>query len=186
MAIHGYGPNGRALKKDGTERKARTKLTVAEKMAKAQEMVRNAYASAGRDILVKCDSALNEGLAKIKGWAREATSFSTEEKRAAKRAFYEAKIAEIDAKGEIAEGWLPGISDALETISNLYSAIGEGFENLGPGATDEDIREMITDLVSEDVREIIESGNNPDADPYADYRRGAREEDTSGEDNDTL
>ena len=190
MAIHGYGPNGRALKKDGTERKARKTLSPAEKIAQIQEMERRAYGSIGRKILAAADTfrAFNSGLATFKKWVRDCRAYSDAEKREARRAYFQAQIDAIDAKGEIAENWLPGADSAIKVISDLHSSIGEGYQALvkDGNATPENIAAMISEHLSDEVRQIVESANDPDSDPYADYRRGSNSDENSDEDSDTL
>lgn len=189
-ARFGRGPNGRALKADGTERKARATLSPEEKMAQIEQLERNMYAGIGRKILAAAPNmgAFVSGLGTFKRWVRECVSFSDAEKRTARRAYYQAQIDAIDAKGVIADTFLPDSAAAIETINGLYSAIGEGYQTLSKAKniTEETVGAMIADLISEDVREIVEDSNDPDNDPYADYRRGASDEDTTDEDSDTL
>jgi hypothetical protein len=190
MSRFGRGPNGRALKADGTERKARVTLTPEEKIAQIAELEKKAYAGIGRKILASAEGfdGFISGLGTFKRWVKECKSFSDEDKRAARRAYYQAQIDAIDAKGEIAEDWLPGAEEAMEVISSLYSSLGEGYQALVKDgqANPENIAAMIAANLGDPVKEIVESANDPDNDPYQDYRRGAADNEEGAEDNDSL
>jgi hypothetical protein len=185
-ARYGYGPNGRALKKDGTERKARRTLSPEEKILQLAEMEKKAYSGIGRKVLDGADSlsGFNSGLAIFKGWVREAKSVADVDKREARRAYLQAQIDALDSKGAIAEDFLPGAADAIESVNGLYARIGKGYQALvnSGDATPENVAEMIRENISEDVRDIVESANDPDNDPFRDYRRGSESEDTDDDD----
>lgn len=184
----GRGPNGRALKKDGTERKARRTLTPEEQIAQLAEMEKKTYSSIGKRVLAGCEdmSGFNSGLAIFKGWVREARAVADEDKREARRAYLQAQIDALDSKGEIAAEFLPGAADAIDAVNGLYSRIGKGYQSLvnSKDATPENVAAMIRENISDDVRDIVESANDPDSDPFGEYRRGAQSEDS--DDDDTL
>ena len=187
---YGYGPNGRALKKDGTERKARRTLTPEETIAQLAEAEARAYAGIGRKILTAADSlsGFNSGLAIFKRWVNECKSVASEDKREARRAYLQAQIDMLDSKGAVAESFLPGAQDAIEVINGLYSRIGREYQALvkSGDTSPASVAEMIRGEISDDVLEIVESANNPETDPLRDFRRDSGEEDTDGEDSDTL
>jgi hypothetical protein len=187
-ARYGYGPNGRALKKDGTERAARRTLSPEEKIAQLAEMEAKAYGGIGKKILSGSEdmSGFNSGLAIFKGWVREARAVADEDKREARRAYLQAQIDALDSKGAVAAEFLPGAGEAIEVVNGLYSRIGKGYQALvnSGEATPDNVAAMIREQISDDVLEIVESANDPDSDPFGEFRRGAGEEDT--EEDDTL
>ena len=189
-ARYGYGPNGRALKKDGTERKARRTLTAEETIAQLVEAEARAYSGIGRKILAGSDTlaGFNSGLSIFKGWVNEAKSVSDEDKRNSRRAYLEAQIAALDSKGEIAEEFLPGAAAAIDTINGLYSRIGREYQGLIRDGlnTPENVSDMISAQITPEVRAIVEDANSPDNDPFHDFRRGSNSEADDSADDDTL
>jgi hypothetical protein len=183
------GPNGRALKKDGTERKARTVLTPFQKAAKRREQRRVEMRGIGRGILRGMDSlaAFLEGIGKVRGFNRTAAEYSTPEKRAAKRAYFEAQIEAIEGKGEVAEAYLEQSGDTLERIEGIEEKVGEDIfqwmeDNPGEPTTAE-LEDIVRAHITADDIEFVEGASDPENDPFVDYRRGA---DSDGEDSDTL
>jgi hypothetical protein len=190
-AIHGRDPvTGRAFKADGTVRKERRTLTPEEKIAQIREIEKRAFSTIGQKILSAAGkfSGFVTGLGIFRAWIREARSYGDAEKRAAKRAYYQRMIDTLDAKGEIANNFLPSAADAISTVDGLYSRIGEGYQALVKSgqATPENIEALISENIGDDVREIVESANDPDNDPFGDYRRDAEPNVTATEDSDTL
>jgi hypothetical protein len=184
----GYGPNGRALKKDGTERKARRTLSPEEKIAQLAEMEKKAFSGIGRKVLSGSEdlAGFNSGLDIFKGWVREARTVADAEKREARRTYLQSQIDALDSKGAIAEDFLPGASDAIDAVNGLYSRIGKGYQTLvkSGNATPENVSAMIRENISDDVRDIVESANDPENDPFRDSRKDSESE--SSEDDDTL
>ena len=193
MSNHKYGTDpktGRALNKDGSVRKKRTKLSAAEKAAQARMAVINAAKSLGKDAIKDVESlgAFISGIGTFRKWGKDAVSFSTEEKRAAKRAYYEAQIAAIEGKGAAAESWLPGAEKALKALATFEASVGEAImqhldanDNVPPTAAEAEA--IVRSFLTDDVRELVEGCANPDNDPFRDYRRGATDDDDT---DDTL
>ena len=131
-AIYGRGPNGRAIRKDGTERKERRTLTPAERLAQLSQATINARASIGRTVFATLPDMgkFVSGIGTFRRWIRDARSYATEDARNARRAYFQRQLDTIDAKGEAADTWLPGADKAISTISGLYQNIGEAFEVL--------------------------------------------------------
>lgn len=187
--IFGRGPNGRALKRDGTERKARITLSPAERLAKIAEDNQKAYASLGRKILsdVPGMAAFLSGLGTFRKWLRDARAYSTEDARNSRRAYFEAQLRMIDEKGERAVSWLPNAEKAEKALSNFAASIGkEIMEATQKGETlsVEFLQGVISSHLSDDVREIVESGNDPEQDVFHGLRRG--DEMNSPTDNDSA
>lgn len=183
----GRGPNGRALKKDGTERKARRNLSPAEKARQIREMTQKANATIGKKVLADADgiSEFSEGLAIFRKWVSDCKAVGTPEKRAAKRAYYEAQIAALEDKGAAAEAFLPKAEAAIEAIESLHTKIGEAYLSLMDegNVTPEAVSEIIQSVISEDIKAVVESANDPENDPLRNFRRGS---DSESEDSDTL
>lgn len=197
MQDHKYGTDpktGRALNKDGTVRKARTKLTAAQKAAKAREAVVNASKSLGREAVrsVELLALFVASIGTFRKWSKDAVSFSTPEKRAAKRAWYEAQLAAIDAKGEAAEAWLPSAESAIRELEAFEANVGEDvmafIEANGRAPDPAESEAMVRKHLSDDVRSLVEGAADPANDPFAAFRRSAVEpdEDADGDDEDTL
>lgn len=186
MSNHKYGTDpvtGRALNKDGTVRKKRRKLSPAEKAAQARRAVVDAAKSLGRDALreVKSLAGFLSGIGTFRKWTKDAVSFSTPEKRAAKRAYYEAQIAAIESKGEAAEAWLPD-TDAVDTaLATFESDVGEAImafiDDNGRAPDDSEAEAIVREFLNDDVKELVEGCADPDNDPFRDYRRGATDTD---------
>jgi hypothetical protein len=192
-AIFGRGPNGRALRRDGTERKERRTLTAAERISQLAAQTEAAHASIGRSIFNKLPgmSAFVSGIGTFRRWIRDARAYSTEEARAARRAYFQRQLDIIDAKGEAAEAWLPNSEKVAETISGLYRNIGNGIEAFIAKhervPNDAEASEIISKYLSDDVKELVEKANDPANDVFVGFRRGDDDgtEDTE-EDADTL
>lgn len=190
--MFGRGPNGRALRKDGTERKERKNLSPLERIEAVKEIARKAYASIGRGIFGKMKGLQKfvSGIGTFRRWIREAQAFSTEEKRAERRAYHERQIALIDEKGRRAAAWLPGAEKAKNAISGLYASIGEAMENFvkenGRAPTDEEVSNIVGTFLSDDIRKIVEDANDPANDVFVGLRRGDDVEESNYDDNDTL
>jgi len=186
----GRGPNGRALRKDGQERKARRTLSPEEKIAQLREMEARAYAGIGRKILESAENmaGFTSGLAIFKRWVRECKSVGDAEKREARRAYYQRQIEMLDAKGEAAENFLPDAEDAIAVINGLYSRIGENYQTLVKSgeATPDNIAAIIAGEIDADVRDIVESANDPQNDPLREFRRDSEDDSQNSEDDDTL
>ena len=190
---HKFGTDpvtGRALNRDGTVRKQRTTLTAAEKAAKAREAVLSAAKSLGRDAIKSVNSLAGflSGIGTFRKWAKDAVAYSTEEKRAAKRTYFEAQIAAIEGKGAAAEAWLPTAESALSGLSSFEADVGDAvmafMEENGREPNADEAEAIVRDFLSDEVRTLVEGCADPDSDPFRDYRRGATSDDT--EDNDTL
>lgn len=175
--ILGRGANGRALRKDGTERKERRTLTAAERLAQLAAQTNAARASIGRSIFRALPgmSDFVSGIGTFRRWIRDARAYSTEEARNVRRAYFQRQLDLIDAKGAAAESWLPGADKAAGTISGLYQNIGTDIEAFvkangrEPSATEAE--GMVSKYLSEDVRKIVEDANNPENDVFAGFRR---------------
>jgi hypothetical protein len=191
-AIYGRGPNGRAIRKDGGERKERRTLTPSERLAQLAQQTINARASIGRAIFGTLPgmSAFVSGIGTFRRWIRDARSYATEDARIARRAYFQRQLDTIDAKGDAAEGWLPGADKAVTTISGLYQNIGEAVEEFvrknGREPTAAEGETIVSRYLSEDVRKVVEDANDPDNDPFHDFRRDADTEDAEDTDADTL
>lgn len=177
--IHGRGPNGRALKKDGTERKARVSLSGSERLQKLEAQKLAMMANFGREILSAAGSdmaAFSSGIATFRGYVREARAYATAENRAARRAYFEAQIALIEAKGKAAEKYLKDTEKAAKAISSLTENIGMDvaafMENNGRMPDGKEISEMISKHISSDIRKIVEGANDPAKDVFRGLRRG--------------
>lgn len=189
-AIYGRGPNGRAIRKDGTERKERRTLSPQERLAQLAMQTVNARAAIGRAIFGNLPgmAKFSSGIGTFRRYIREAKSFATPENREARRAYFQRGLDTVNAKGEIAETWLPGADKAVATISGLYQNIGEAVEDFvrkngrEPNAAEGEV--IVSRYLSDDVRKVVEDANNPDNDPFHDFRRDADTEDS--EDTDTL
>ena len=191
-AIYGRGPNGRAIRKDGTERKERRTLTPAERLAQLSQATINARASIGRTVFATLPDMgkFVSGIGTFRRWIRDARSYATEDARNARRAYFQRQLDTIDAKGEAADTWLPGADKAISTISGLYQNIGEAFEAFilknGREPNPAEGSEIVNRYLSPDVRQVVEDANDPDNDPFHDFRRDADTEDTENTDADTL
>ena len=176
-ARYGYGPNGRALKKDGTERKERTTKSVQDRFAEIEIAKSRVFALAGKAHLSETEGfeAFNSGLARFKARISEARRYSTRERRDILRARLEAEILAIDEKGLIAEEYLSGVEDSMNTISGIYEEVGKAV--MEGGDTD------ISDMLSLEVTEIVEDSNNPETDPFAKFKS---DNEDSEEDSDEL
>ena len=188
--INGRGPNGRAVNKDGTERKARVTLSPFEKAAKARKQRENENRSLGKDILriVPSLAGFRECIGKVRGYHRTAVEFGTPEKRAAKREWYESQIADIEGKGEVAETYLKQSGDTLASLDGIEARVGSDvmeFMNDNQRAPDEtEMSEIVSAHITAEDIAFVESASDPDKDPFADYRRGADSDDS--EDTETL
>ena len=189
--VYGRGPNGRALRKDGTERKERKTLTPAERMLQLEEQTKRARSSIGRAVFSNLPglSRFVSGIGTFRRWIRDARSYATEEARNARRAYFQRQLDLIDAKGEAAETWLPGAEKAVNTISGLYQNIGEAIETfLKKNGREPDAKEaesIVSGFLSADVRKVVEDANNPESDVFHGLRRDDVTED-SADDDDTL
>ena len=186
---NGRGPNGRALNKDGTERKARTKRTEAEIVQKLAEDRIAAHAAIGRSKLATAGgpiAALLLAMTTFRKWVREVTKFSTPEGLAAIREYHEAALAAIDAKAEIAQAWLPDSQATLSMLDDLPVKVGRAFERYqednGTFPDDEEMAAVIEGLMEGYDTSAIEARTGPDADPFAAFRRKAKDSDETVED----
>ena len=196
MKDHKYGTDpvtGRALNKDGSVRKKRVKLTAAQKAAKARETVINAAKSLGRDAIkeVKSLALFVASIGTFRKWGKDAVSFSTPEKRAEKRAYYERMLDTIDAKGAAAEAWLPSADAALADLASFEANVGEAImehleanDNVPPTA--EEAEAIVRSFLTDEVRELVEGAADPSNDPFAEFRRNAVADDDGDDDEDTL
>lgn len=184
---YGRGPNGRALKKDGTERKARSNFTAAEKARQIREMTLKANATIGKKVLASAEgiSQFTDGLAIFRKWVSDCKAVGTPEKREARRAYLQAQIDALEEKGAVAEEFLPGAEAAIEAIESLHADIGSAYvELMDAGAVTEDsVSEILQNVISDEVKQIVESANDPENDPLRKFRRGS---DSESEDSDTL
>ncbi len=189
--VYGRGPNGRALRKDGTERKERRTLSIGEKIEQLKQAQIRACVGMGRAIFATVPNLAKfvDGISTFRRWISDAKSYLTEEDRQARREYFQRQIDLIDAKGEAAAKWLPGAEKAISTISGLYQNIGEAIEafikanNREP--THNEAEAIVSRFLSADVRKIVEDANNPENDVFY----GLRREDTtvsSPEGTDTL
>lgn len=177
--IHGRGPNGRALKSDGTERKPRATYSGAERLAILAAQRKAAMANIGREILSAAGNemaAFVSGIANFRRYVREARAYATEDSRAARRAYFEAQIALIEAKGKAAEKYLDGAEKASEGITRLMENIGADVsaftEKNGRMPNGKEVNEMISAHISSDLRKIVEEANDPAKDVFHGLRRG--------------
>jgi len=186
-ARYGYGPNGRALKKDGTERKARTTLSPAEQMEKMQEQFAKVYGKVGKALISECEnlSDFNSGIATFQKQVRECKAIGTPEKREARKAYYLEQISLLDSKGAAAEEFLPKAEQVSLALASLYSDIGKEYQELQKAGevSPEETEEMIVSEISEEMMEMVTEANNPEADPLKEFRRDRGEDDTE---DDTL
>jgi len=184
------GPNGRALNKDGTERKARTTLSPAEKAAKARKAVRDAAKSMGADAIKHVDSlaTFRGGIATVRGYLRTAAEYSTPEKCAAKRAYFERMADMVDAKGEAARSYLDGAKDTVKSLETFEAAVGNDImEYIDENEYEPDASEseaIVREHLSADVVSFVEGAADPELDPFLNFRRAKDTDD--GEDSDTL
>lgn len=191
-AVYGRGPNGRAIRKDGTERKERRVLTPAERIAQLAAAAISTHTSIGRATFGTLPgmSKFVSGIGTFKRWMRDARSYATEDARNARRAYFQRQLDTIDAKGDAAESWLPGADSAVATISGLYQNIGKDVEDFvrkngrEPNATEGEA--IVSRYLSPEVRKVVEDANDPDNDPFHDFRRDADTEDAEDTDADTL
>ena len=187
--VNGRGPNGRALKKDGTERKARRNLTAAEVIAQIEEKAKASKATIGRKVFSNVPNLeqFTNGVQNFRKWIRDAKAYETEDKRAERRAYFVRQLELIDEKGSRAEKWLPGASQAIAALSDLYANIGQATIDFmtknGREPNEDEQRAIVASLVSDDVRKIVEDANDPDNDVFAGLRRG---DDTEVVGDDTL
>lgn len=190
--VYGRGPNGRALRKDGTERKERKTLSPAERMLQLEEQTKRARGSIGRAVFSNLPglSRFVSGIGTFRRWIRDARSYATEEARNARRAYFQRQLDLIDAKGEAAATWLPGAEKAVNTISGLYQNIGEAIEAfLKKNGREPDAKEaegIVSAFLSADVRQVVEDANNPESDVFHGLRRDDVTEDSDDGDDDTL
>ena len=186
---YGVGPNGRALKKDGTERKERVKLTAIQRMAKEEEAAKNRRAGVGREVLSTVDSlaAFRSGIGKVRGYSRTAAEFNTEDKRAAKRSWAEDYLASIEERGEIAEAYEASCGDILDRIASIEADIGTAvFAFIKDNVREPDAAEALeiaSECISEEDMEFMSAASEPENDPFAKFRRDA---DTDTDSSDTL
>jgi hypothetical protein len=189
--VYGRGPNGRALRKDGTERKERKTLTPAERMLQLEEQTKRARSSIGRAVFTNAPGLAKfvSGVGTFRRWIRDARSYATEEARNARRAYFQRQLDLIDAKGSAAESWLPNAEKAIGTISGLYQNIGEAIESFlrknGREPNANEAEGIVSSFLSEDVRKVVEDANNPESDVFHGMRRDDVTEDSTDED-DTL
>jgi len=188
--VNGRGPNGRALNKDGTERAERTTLTPAQKAMKARQAVIDANKSIGRDIL-KADKASEPILATVglvKKWNRECAEYATPEKRAAKAAYFQRQIDNIEGKGEASEAYL-GTSD-LSALDTLETSVGEAamvyMDDHGCEMPVDEAATLCASLISDEIRVTLEAAADPANDPFVDFRRNADSDDSENDNADTL
>ena len=184
------GPNGRALNKDGTERKARTKLTPFQKAQRRKEARKAEMRSIGRDILKadKKSNGLLTNVGKARAWLREAVAYSTPEKVAERVARLQAEIDSAQAKHETAVEYLENSAD-LSALEDLEANVGEDvFAFMDDNArepTAEETAEMCAAHCTEEVSEALADAGDPENDPFTDFRRDNAEEDSEDESDDS-
>ena len=90
-AIYGRGPNGRAIRKDGTERKERRTLTTAERLAQIAQQTINARAAIGRAIFNALPGMTRfvSGIGTFRRWIRDARSYASADARKARREYFQ-------------------------------------------------------------------------------------------------
>lgn len=190
--VYGRGANGRALRKDGTERKERRTLTPAERIAALADAQKKVNASIGRSIFGSIPGMAKfvSGIGTFRRWIRDARSYATAEARAVRREYYQRMLDTIDAKGAAAEAWLPKAEKAVSLISGLYQNIGQEItafmDKNGREPTAEETEEFVTKYLSDDVRKIVEDSNNPENDVFHGFRRGDSDGAEDTEDDETL
>lgn len=191
MTIHGRDPEtGRALRKDGKPRKKRRTLSPMERMRQLEEKAKAAYSSIGRDIFkgIPAMAGFVSGIGTFRRWIRDARSYGTDEARAKRSEYFQRMLDTVAEKGERAENWLPGAENAEAVISDLYENIGrdiEAYHSENGEAPDSDTTlEIVQRYLTDDVRAVVESANDPENDPFHGLRRGDSEDDS--EDSDTL
>jgi hypothetical protein len=183
--VFGRGENGRALRKDGTERKARVVLSPAERLLKAQEDRLAAYASVGKNVFAEVKGLENfvSGIGIFRRWHREARAYATEDARNARREYFQRQLEMIEEKGTRAENWLPSAENAAGIISDLYSKIGKDVESFVTDnkrmPNDAEITAIVSKYLTEDVKEVVEGANDPDNDVFAGLRAGDDNEQAS-------
>ncbi len=177
-AVYGRGPNGRAIRKDGTERKERRTLTPDEKLAQIEENTNKAFATIGRSLFsnAKGLEKFVSGIDIFNKWHKDAKAYGTEEARNTRRAYFQRQLDTIDAKGEAAEAWLPEADKAAAAISGLYQNIGNDIRvfvaknKRQPNSAETEV--IIRQYLTEDVVSVVENSNDPTNDVFHGFRKG--------------
>lgn len=176
---------GRAYKRDGTVRKARTQKTRDDVAADLREQRRNAQRSIGRKVLAE-DEALSGAIGTYKAWEREAKRYGTPEAIEREREALQRKMDALEDRHAAAVSFLDGaenldVSDAERAIGKAYLDFDD--EN-GRGPDADETAAIVADALSDEVRERIMGAADPANDPFADFRRGASRDDSDADEAD--
>lgn len=195
---NGDGPDGerygrdpvtnRSYLRDGSLRKERVTKTAQQVFASLEDARRKACANVGRGIIKAAGSlsAFVAAAGTFRKWLRDAVAYSTPEKVAERKAYHQRMLAVADAKAAAAGKWLPAAEKARTVLDNLSANVGTAFlafaEKHGRQPTPEETEEMLAGLIPADVREMVVSGADPEADPFGPFRRDAADADTADAD----
>jgi hypothetical protein len=187
------GPNGRALKKDGTERKARTVLTPFQKAARRREQRKTEMRGIGRGILKgdEASAALLDNVGTARSQARQANVYLTDgaidpAKVAAKVAYHERQVAIQQQKAELAQEWAERGGADLTALESLEEAVGEeifAFMEDGDEPTAEEVAEICARHFGPEVVAALAAAGDPSNAPFASMQDEDEDEDS---DSDTL
>ena len=175
-AAFGRDPaTGRAYKRDGTVRKARTVKSPEQVLADLAAQEQKAQARMGQRILEGRPemAAFMAAFGQHKTWLREAKALGTPEGVAKRRAALEAALATLDQKAEAAQAWLnqQAGTEAAEVFSNVGAAyIRFTKENKRP-PNEEEAANLIGQVVDTDTVATVEAAANPENDPFRAFRR---------------
>ena len=170
---------GRAYRADGTVRKARSKVEVADRLAEVEARKARIFEGIGA-ALAEAVPALAGIVAQaeaVKRWTREARAYGTPEARAARRAYFERMAAAVEAKGRAAEAYLENAVDASELVATLYAALGQVAASTAGTPTPEACVEAVHAALPAKARAALARAGAPEADPFAAFRRGDAEPD---------
>lgn len=176
---------GRAFKRDGTVRKARTQKSEADIAADIREQRRNAQRAIGRKVMAE-DETLSGAIGTYKAWEREAKRYGTPEAIERERESLQRKMDALEDRHAAAVEFLDGtegldVSEAERAIGKAYLAFDD--ENGRPPEADE-VAAMLADALPDGTRERILSAADPANDPFAEFRRGASRDDSDADDAD--
>jgi hypothetical protein len=186
---------GLAFKADGTTRQKRRTFTMAEQMLRLKAQATKAMGGIGRSVLKTLPSlgAFRGSVGTFRKWVRDCRAYSTPEACEARKAYFLRMAAAVDAKHAVAVKWLPGADKAARSIDSLYAGIGSAVADFreanGRDATTDETEALAGELLTADVRAMVEGASDPTNDPFASFRRSADEPDTASdedEDGETL
>lgn len=193
-AAFGKDPvTGRAFKRNGEVRKARTVKTANETLQALLIDEQRAAATMGRKILASMAgfAAFLGAFGKFRAWVREAKAHSTEDGIAKRRAYLEQQLSDLDAKREAAVAFLSEQGTAIEQANGVFAKVGEACiaftkANKRPPTKDE-TESLVASMVDSEAVTAVERSTNPTADPFLAFRRDSGEADSEpSDDDDTL